>query len=454
MDRIVSPPQQATSADLYRRGLEVLPGGTSRSTVLRRPHPLYGAVADGCRITTVDGAVLVDFANNMAALIHGHGRPEVIAAAAAQLGRGTAHTLATEVEIQLAEHLCRRVGSLDQVCFFNSGTEAVMSAIKLARAFTGRAKLAKVEGSYHGAYDYAEVSQTSAPDNWGPTSQPASIPSTHAAPPAVLDDVVVLPFNDLDGSLALLGRQAESIACLVLDVLPHRAGLCPAEPAYVTGLADWAKSHGALLVLDEVITLRQAWGGAQADYGLVPDLTAMGKIIGGGFPVGAIGGRAEVMALLNPHGDRYLMPHAGTFSANPMTLTAGLAAMELFDQTSVDRLNYLGQRARGGLEMVIRAGGWPVSLTGAGSLFRIHLRPESPRNYRQAYLDPHQTAGLNRLFDLLLERGILLIYSGTGALSTAMGEADIDQLVAAVASALDELFRPPSGRAAPRAARF
>ena len=433
---MVDPQQPATATDLYRRALRVLPGGVSRSTVLRRPQPLYAASASGCRITDIAGVELIDFANNMASLIHGHCRPEVAAAVSRQLGRGTAHTLATEVEIQLAEHLCQRVDSFDQVCFFNSGTEAVMSAIKLARAFSGRPKIAKVEGSYHGAYDYAEVSQTSTPDNWGPPGQPASVPTAHGVPEPVLQDVLTLPFNDIDGSLAILDRQADLIACLVLDLLPHRAGLCPADPAYAAALGAWARQRGALLLLDEVMTFRNGWGGAQQTYGLSPDLTALGKIIGGGFPVGAVGGRAEVMNLLNPHGGRYLMPHAGTFSANPITLTAGLTTMELFDQQALERLNRLGQRARDGLEAVIRAGGWPASVTGAGSLFRIHLLPQPPINYRQAYLDPAQTTRLTRLVDALLDQGILLIYSGAGALSTAMGEAEIDRLVAAVEAAL------------------
>ena len=429
-------PLQPAAADLYRRALRVLPGGASRSTILRRPHPLYATSVSGCRVTDIEGVELIDFSNNMTSLIHGHSHPKVVAAAGRQLGRGVAHTLATEVEIQLAEHLCLRADSFDQVCFFNSGTEAVMSAIKLARAFTGRPKIAKAEGSYHGAYDYAEVSQASTPDNWGQLAQPASVPTAHGVPEPVLQDVLTLPFNNIDGSLAILDRQAESVACLLLDLLPHRAGLCPAEPAYVAALSAWARQRGALLVVDEVMSFRNGFGGAQKDYGLSPDLTALGKIIGGGFPVGAVAGRAEVMDLLNPHGGRYLMPHAGTFSANPMTLTAGLAAMELFDQKAVRRLNHLGQRVRDGLRAVIKAGGWPASVTGAGSLFRIHLLPEPPSNYREAYLDSAGAARLTRLVDTLLDRKILLIYSGTGALSTAMGETEIDQLITAVEAAL------------------
>ena len=252
--------QLTASGALYRRALRVMPGGVSRNTVLRRPHPLYAAHASGCRITDVDGVERIDFANNMASLIHGHSHPAIVAAVTDQLSRGTAYTLATEVELLFAEHLCARAASFEQIRFFNSGTEAVMCAIKAARAFTGRRKIAKAEGTYHGTYDYAEVSQNATPDTWGPLNSPASLPVAAGTPQSVLDDVIVVPFNDAERSLDILHRHAGEIACVLLDVMPHRAGLCPATPEFVAALRDWTVSDEALLVADEVVTFRTCCG--------------------------------------------------------------------------------------------------------------------------------------------------------------------------------------------------
>ena len=427
------------SEALYRRAVRVMPGGVSRNTVLRKPHPIYASHASGCRITDVEGVERIDFANNMASLIHGHSHPAIVTAVTEQLRHGTAHTLATGVELQFAEHLCERVESFEQIRFVNSGTEAVMCALKTARAFTGRPKIAKAEGTYHGTYDFAEVSQTSTPDNWGPVEQPASVPVAQGTPNPVLDDVVVVPFNDIDRSLQILNRHAPDVACVLLDVMPHRAGLCPAERGYVAALRDWTTRNGALIVADEVVTFRNSHGGAQQHYDLTPDITALGKIIGGGFPVGAVAGGAEIMSVMNPHSDHYAMPHSGTFSANPITLTAGLIAMELFPPEEVQRLNRLGQLAREGIAGVIDRRGVEASVTGAGSMFRIHMQPTAPRNYREAYPSPEQADRHKLFFDALLDSGVLLIYSCAGAVSTPMRETEIEQLVSAVDDTLGVL---------------
>ena len=188
----------SASALLYQRALEILPGGVSRNTVLRRPHPLYADHASGCRVTDIEGVERIDFANNVASLIHGHAHPAVVAAVSGQLSKGTAFTLATEVEVRYAEHLLGRNAGFEKLRFVNSGTEAVMVAVKASRAFTGRAKIAKVEGAYHGQYDYAEVSQTAEPQNWGSVDGPSSVAVAHGTPASALADVIVIPFNDPD----------------------------------------------------------------------------------------------------------------------------------------------------------------------------------------------------------------------------------------------------------------
>ena len=236
------------SAALYERALKVLPGGVSRNTVLRRPHPHYVDSATGCRTTDVDGVVRLDFANNMASLIHGHAHPAVVSAVAEQLAKGTAYAAATEIEVRYAEALCARNPSFEKLRFVNSGTEAVMCALKAARAFTGRPKIAKVEGAYHGQYDYAEVSEGATPESWGSTDNPASVPVARGTPASALDDVVVIPFNDTERALAILDHHGRDLACVLLDLMPHRVGLMPADATFVEALRAWADANDALLV--------------------------------------------------------------------------------------------------------------------------------------------------------------------------------------------------------------
>ncbi len=425
------------SATLYQRALETLPGGVSRNTVLRDPHPLYAVQGRGCRVVDLEGVERIDFANNMASLIHGHADPDIVGAVTEQLSRGTAFTLATEIEVKYAEHLCSRNPGFGKLRFVNSGTEALMAALKASRAFTGRPKIAKVEGAYHGQYDYAEVSQTPNPTNWGSVDHPQSVPVAHGTPRSALDDVVVIPFNDTEHALSILEEHATDLACVLLDLMPHRVGLNPVEPSFVQTLREWTNSHDALFVLDEVITFRSSYGGMQGRYNFTPDLTALGKVIGGGFPAGALIGRADVMDVMNPRKDKLLFPHSGTFSANPVTMAAGLTAMEKFDPEAVERLNGLGQRAMDGIDRAIRETGVKACVTGAGSMFRVHLKEKPPRNYREAFMTPEENRLLKILLDHLFAAGLMMINTCTATLSTPMGESEIDTLV----GALEEGFR-------------
>jgi glutamate-1-semialdehyde 2,1-aminomutase len=421
--------QLTRSQELYERALRVLPGGVSRNAVLRRPHPLYAAHAEGCYVTDIEGVRRIDFANNMASLIHGHAHPAIVEALSKQLRRGTAFTLATEVEVAFAEHMCERSEGFEKIRFVNSGTEAVMCCLKAARAHTERPKVAKVEGAYHGIYDYAEISQTAGPSNWGEADHPRSVPVVRGTPQAALDDVIVIPFNNSQAALTILDQHAGELACVLVDPLPHRVGLMPASKQFIEALRGWTSRNGALLVFDEVITFRSEYGGAQQWFGEArPDLTALGKMIGGGLPVGAITGRNDVMDVLNPLAERVLFPHSGTFSANPLTMTAGLTAMQLFDRAQVVRLNALGERARKQIARAIGDVGIPACVTGAGSMFRIHLKPALPANYRDAYVTPHEAQRVKALLDHCFDNGVMLINTCSGTLSTPMTEKEIDQL--------------------------
>ena len=429
----------SSSAEIYARARAVMPGGCSRNTVLRSPHPLYAARGEGCYLTDIEGRRRIDFANNMAALIHGHAAPAIVAAVTEQLQRGTGYTLATEVEVDYAEYLCERVPSFDKIRFVNSGTEAVMCALKAARAFTGKPKIAKVEGAYHGLYDYAEISQTSQPSNWGSADHPANVPVTFGTPNSAIADVVVIPFNDIERAIAILDEHSDELACVLIDLMPHRVGLMPAKSEFVAGLREWTLKHEVLLVLDEVITLRSRFGGAQEMFELQPDLTAMGKMIGGGFPVGGLAGRDAVMNVLNPLVEPVLFPHAGTFSANPITMVAGLTAMRAFDQTAVAKLNQLGDLARTRLTEAINIAGVPACVTGAASMFCIHMKETPPSNYREAYVGGKEKTLRQAFLDYMLDHGILLINTCTGMLSTPMTSTEIDVLAQVAVDAFKKI---------------
>jgi glutamate-1-semialdehyde 2,1-aminomutase len=416
------------SEQLYERALRVLPGGVSRNAVLRRPHPSYAVKGESCYVTDLEGVRRIDFANNIASLIHGHAHPAIVEAVSKQLQRGTAFTFATEAEVIYAEHICSRSPSFEKVRFVNSGTEAIMCCLKAARAFTGRPKIAKVEGAYHGLYDYAEVSQTAQPANWGDADSPRSVPVSHGTPQGALDDVVVIPFNNIEVALAILDQHADELACVLIDPLPHRVGFIPANAEFIEALRQWTSHNGALLVFDEVITFRSEFGGAQQWFVARPDLTALGKMIGGGFPVGAIAGRAQVMEVLNPLAKKVLFPHSGTFSANPITMTAGFTAMKLFDRDAVAKLNALGDYARKQIAEAIRVAEIPACVTGAGSIFRIHMKPELPKNYRANFPNEEQSRLTQALLNHLFDNGIMLINTCSGTLSTPMTQNEIDTL--------------------------
>jgi glutamate-1-semialdehyde 2,1-aminomutase len=419
---------QSRSAALYERARQVMPGGCSRNTVLRKPHPLYVEKGAGCYVTDIEGVTRIDYANNMASLIHGHAHSAVVEAVTAQLQKGTAFTLATEVEIDFAEHICSRNAAFENIRFVNSGTEAVMGCLKAARAYTGRPKIAKVEGAYHGLYDYAEISQTAIPSNWGDAHSPASVPVAYGTPEPVLHDVIIFPFNQPEQALEILNRHRDELACVLLDLMPHRVGLVPASQEFVHAIYNWTRENNTLMVCDEVITFRSNYGGAQEWYNVRPDLTAMGKMIGGGFPVGALVGRQDVMSVMDPLADKVLFPHSGTFSANPVTMTAGLVSMTLFDQTAVTNLNRLADTARPNIAEAIQVADIPACVTGGGSMFRIHMKAEIPTTYRAAYMTPKESKIIQVLLDHLFDNGIIMINTCSGTLSTAMTLKEIEIL--------------------------
>ena len=428
------------SEQLFNQAKQVMPGGVSRNTIFRTPHPYYAEKGKGCYVTDVEGVTRIDFANNMASLIHGHAYAPIVTAVSEQLNKGSCFTMATEAEIDYAKLLCERVPSFDKIRFVNSGTEAVMAMLKASRAYTGKAKIAKVEGAYHGAYDYAEVSQTAAPNNWGDIDNPSSIPVAVGTPEKALEDVVIIPFNDVERAIKILDQHKDEIACILVDLLPHRVGLIPASDEFICALRQWADDNASLLVFDEVITFRTNYRGAQQNYSVKPDLTAMGKMIGGGFPTGAFAGSNKVMKVLDPTEPKVLLPHSGTFSANPITMVAGYIAMRDFDQNTVTKLNELASYAKTEITKVIKEVGIKACVTGAGTMFRVHLKAQPPKNYREAYMNKTESKLISELLDYLFDNGVMMINTCSATLSTPMTVKEIDHLVVTLKGGFEMLL--------------
>ncbi|MEA2529619.1 MAG: glutamate-semialdehyde -aminomutase [Thermomicrobiales bacterium] len=425
------------SRELFERAQASLPGGNTRTGLYMTPFPFYADRGEGKFLYDVDGHRLLDFVNNNTVLVQGHAHPEVVAAIVEQTARGTGFSRPTALEIELAEELQHRVPSLERVRFCNSGTEAALNAMRAARGFTGKAKIAKFEGAYHGTSDHALVSHVPpiGPE-LGPVDRPASVASS-AGLGGATEEVVVLPFNNIAACEQIIAEHAADLAAVIVDPLMTGVGMTLPVDGFLSKLREVTARHDVLLIFDEIISLRVARGGAQSLYGVRPDLTAMAKIVAGGTPGGAFGGRADVMALFDPRpGAR--IPQAGTFNGNPVTMAAGLATLRLLTQEAYERLDALTARVADGLRAAFAAAGVTAQVTNVGSLFRVHFLPEPPRDYRAAAADDkrlHQA-----LFFWLLNHDIL--WGLGGNLSLVMDEGDVDTLVTAVRSALEEVELP------------
>lgn len=424
------------SRRLFEQGQKYLAGGNSRLTVYYKPHPVYVDHGEGAFMFDVDGNRYLDVINNYTSLIHGHANREIEAAAIRAMHGGTAFAAPTTSEIDLARLLCERLPSVDTLRFVNSGSEAVMMAVKAARAFTGKPTIAKFEGAYHGSYDFIEVSLASEPANWGDVDAPSSVGYAAGVPQSVLDEVVVLPFNKIDETVALLRRNRDRLAAVIIDVMPSRVGLIPATHEFLSSLQQECRKLGILLISDEVISFRLGYHGAQGVFGFDPDLTTLAKIIGGGFPVGAVGGRREVMSVFDGTEHSPLVPHGGTFNANPVTMAAGYKAMELLTPDVFDRLNDQGEQLRTELSEIARLLEVDWQVTGAGSLFRLVPTREPLSDYRSAHMDSDQSTRSSALHWEMINRGIFIGSGGFGCLSTPMTDDDLSQVVRAAEETL------------------
>jgi glutamate-1-semialdehyde 2,1-aminomutase len=406
------------SARLYERARAALPGGDTRQSVFFKPYPPFLEGGSGAHVEDVDGNRYLDCSNCWSAMILGHAHPAVVEAVQHQVAKGTAFAAANRFAPELAELLKERIPSIEKLRFANSGTEATMFCVRAARAFTGRPAIVKMAGAYHGSHDDFEVEGGEAP---------AGIVASAG------EHVFDVEFNNKADVYRVLDEHGDRVAAVIVEGIMGAAGMIPPEDGYLQHLRAETERHGALLIVDEVITLRLALGGAQELYGVRPDITALGKIIGGGFPVGAFGGRADLMEQFSPLQPHYLH-HSGTFNANPVTMLAGLATLQQLDADAIGYLNGLGSRFAVAVAGVAAAHGVALHVTGAGSLRNLHFAERPPRHAAEAYAADKDLLRLLHL-KLLLE-GVLAAPRGMFAFSTVTSVEDVDAVVAKLDAAL------------------
>lgn len=429
------------SKDLWEKANRLLPSGSSRASIFYPPYPCYASRGLGDIIADVDENERIDYCYNFTSLILGHQHPAVMQAVSTQLERGSVFGAPTELEIRLAAAINQRMPSVEKVRFTVSGTEACMFAIRVARAYTGRGKIAKCEGGYHGTSDFASISVHPHPvdpndKNFVPT------PDTAGLPHDIMKDSIILPFNDPESIDVIVRKNAKELACIIVE--PIMRGI-PPNPGFLQYLRELADDLDIVLIFDEVITgFRISSGGAQEKYHVRPDLTTMGKVIGGGFPIGAMGGSDEIMSVLahqrihfpDPTGPK--VPHAGTFNAHPITLVAGVATLHELTAERYEKLDMAGSEIREGFASVMRARGINGQITGTGSLFDVAFTEENITNYRtSSTADPV----LRRCLDLdLLNRGVYLPPSHFGCTSTETTQGHIRETISVMSQSLESLL--------------
>ncbi len=405
------------SRALFERAIASLPGGSTRTTVFNPPYPPYVERGSGLRVRDVDGNEYRDFLGNYTSLILGHAHPDVVAAVEAQVRRGSAFAAPTELEVELAEEIRRRLPSVERIRFTNSGTEATMFAIRAARAFTGRPLVAKFESAYHGTHDTALA--------W-----------SRGVPRGTSDAVVELPWDDADGiERALAGRERD-LAAIIIEPIQGAGGVRVAGPAFLGFLRDLTERLGAILIFDEVIAFRVGPSGAQGRRGIRPDLTTLGKIIGGGYPSGAFGGRADVMGQFDARRADALS-HGGTFNGNPVAAAAGLATLRRLTDEAYAELDRLGDRLRSRLAEAFAERGIDAAVTGIASIFQVLPGPN--------LVAPEGLTTRSAIYLGLLLDGFQIAPRGMGAIATPTTDADVDDLAAAILGRLVAMAGPTSG---------
>ncbi|HEY3211036.1 MAG TPA: glutamate-1-semialdehyde 2,1-aminomutase [Actinomycetota bacterium] len=414
------------SEELFHEAERVIPGGVSSPVRAFRGvggTPRFIARGEGAYIEDVDGRRYLDYVQSWGALLFGHARREIVEAASEAAARGTSFGAPTEAEVRLAERIVRMVPGVEMARLVSSGTEAAMSAIRLARGFTGRPRIVKFEGCYHGHADPLLAKAGSGVATFG-------LPDSPGVTPGAAGDTVVLAYNDIAAVEATMRAGGESVACVIVEPVAANMGVVPPEPGFLQGLRSLCDEHAALLVFDEVITgFRLAAGGAQALYAVTPDLTCLGKVMGGGFPCAAFGGRRDIMEHLAPVGPVY---QAGTLSGNPVAVAAGLAVLELIEQLHPHPgLTAVATRLAEGLSVAFQGAGVAANINRVESLFSVFFSEGPVKNYAEVRRADHDRFA--RFFHAMLDEGISLPPSGFEGwfLSTAHGDEAVEQTLEA-----------------------
>ncbi len=416
--------------ELFSRARKLIPGGVNspvRAFGAVGGTPRFFARAAGAHLWDVDGKGYVDYVGSWGPMVAGHSHPAVVAAVQAAAANALSFGAPTPGEVELAETLCRLVPSLESVRLVSSGTEATMTAIRLARGFTGRNTIVKFEGCYHGHADALLVKAGSGALTFGN-------PSSAGVPAEVVAHTAVLSYNDVPGVKKFFSQNGKSVAAVIVEPVAGNMNLLLPAPGFLEALREECTRHGALLILDEVMTgFRVALGGAQARFGIRPDLTTLGKVIGGGLPVGALGGRREIMDKLAPLGPVY---QAGTLSGNPVAVAAGLATLKLVEQPGFqEKIESTTRLLVEGLAAEAKKAGVAFSAQAIGSMFGLYFRSSTPRNFAEVMQCDKER--FNRFFHAMLERGIYLAPSAyeAGFVSAAHGSAEIEATLAAARGA-------------------
>jgi glutamate-1-semialdehyde 2,1-aminomutase len=428
--------RRGKSAALMRRAKRRIPGGVNS------PVRAYGAVGGtppfiargkGAYVTDEDGNRFIDYVGSWGPLILGHAHPVVLRAVREAAAKGTSFGAPTRLEVELAEQVCAALPSLERVRFVSSGTEATMSALRLARGATGRRRILKFEGCYHGHADALLVAAGSGVATLG-------IPGSPGVPPEFVSLTLSVPYNDLAATRAAFRRFGAEIACVIVEPVAGNMGCVPPLPGFLEGLRSLCDEYGALLVFDEVMTgFRVAWGGAQGLYGVRPDLTCLGKVVGGGLPAAAYGGRAELMAEIAPEGPVY---QAGTLSGNPLAMAAGLATLErLRARGCYETLAARSAALTEGLSARAAEAGVPFSTAAVGGMFGFFFHPGPVRSFDEARKS--HAARFRRFFHAMLEGGVYLAPSAyeAGFVSLAHGPREIEATLAASRRAFAQAAR-------------
>ncbi|HEY3419575.1 MAG TPA: glutamate-1-semialdehyde 2,1-aminomutase [Methanomassiliicoccales archaeon] len=424
--------ERSNSKALFEQAKELIPGGVSSPVRAFQPYPCYIKAGKGSRITDVDDNEYLDYCMAYGPLILGHAYPKVVEAIRSQADLGTLYGAPIEKEIEFARLINRCYPSMEMMRFVNSGTEATMHAIRLARGYSGRKKIIKVEGAFHGSHDAVLVKAGS-----GATTH--SIPDSAGVPEEVTRNTLIVPYNDPDSVIRSIRENRNEVAAMILEPVIGNAGPILPKEGYLRHLREIATDEDVLLIFDEVITgFRLALGGAQEHYHVRPDITTLGKIAGGGMPIGVFGASKEIMGRISPSGNVY---QAGTFSGNPMSLTAGIETVRELATIGHESLNANGERLRQGLEAILNEFHVRYRVSGIGSMFQVFFTTGEVNNYQDAKRS--DSVLFMKVFHKLLENGIYLPPSQyeTNFLSTAHTESDVDDTVSAFAMALGEVTR-------------